>query len=88
MIPVLCYASQPSAAVRRYTSRKLGVDGGNRACHAVIDYEVTTAATRPVEDIVAARDILAGDVATICRAMTQHAVAVTTPPAVSVAAGS
>lgn len=88
VIPVVCYASQPSAAVRRYTSRKLGVDGGNRACHVVIDYDETTMATRPVEDIVAARDILAGDVATICRAMTQHAVAVTPLPAVSVAAGS
>lgn len=87
VLPVVCYASRPSAAVRRYTSRKLGVEGGNHACHAVIDYEMA-AAPRAVEDIVAARDILAGDIATICRAMTQHAVAVTTPPAVSVAAGT
>ena len=87
-IPVVCYASRPSVAVRRYTSRKLGVDVGNRACHVVIDYESATMAARPVETIVAARDILAGDIATICRAMAQHAVAVTTPPAVSVAAGS
>ncbi|MGD9885878.1 MAG: AI-2E family transporter [Reyranella sp.] len=86
-IPVVCYASQPSAAVRRYTSRKLGVDGGNRACHVVIDYGAAPAATRPVEEIVAARDVLAGDIETICRAMAQHAVAVATPAAVSVAAG-
>lgn len=87
LIPVVCYASRPSPAVRRYTSRKLGVDGGHRACHIVIDYEAQSVPTQPVEAAVAARDVLAGDIATICRSLTQHAVASTAPP-VSVAAGS
>jgi predicted PurR-regulated permease PerM len=88
LIPVVCYASRPSPAVRRYTSRKLGAEGGQRACHVVIDYEGQSVATQPVEAVVAARDILAGDIATICRSLTQHAVSVAAPPAVSVAAGS
>lgn len=81
-ISVVCYASRPSAAVRRYTSRKLGVDGGNRACHVVIDYDVRTAPGQPVEQL------LVGDIATICRAMAQEAVSVTAPPAISAAAGN
>jgi predicted PurR-regulated permease PerM len=88
VIPVVCYASRPSPALRRYTSRKLGIDGGDRACHVVIDYEVASAPVPPLETILAARGFLAGDVATICRVMTQHAVAVATPAAMSVAAGN
>jgi predicted PurR-regulated permease PerM len=86
LIPVVCYASRPSAAVRRYTSRKLGVASGT--CHVVIDYEGRSAPTQPVEAVIADRDVLAGDIATICRSLTQHAVAAAAPPAVSVAAGS
>lgn len=87
LIPAVCYASTPSPAVRRYTSRKLGIDGGHRACHVVIDYEVASAPTQSIEAMVAARGVLAGDIATICRTMAQHAVAAATPPTMSVAAG-
>ena len=43
-IHLICYASHPSDAVRRYTLRKLTLGGGARqARHLVIDYDVAPA---------------------------------------------
>jgi predicted PurR-regulated permease PerM len=73
-IRLICYASHPSEAVRRYTLRKLSLGGGARqARHLVIDYDVAPA---PALSIPGAADTFAGDVAALCRLVGQHAVAV------------
>jgi predicted PurR-regulated permease PerM len=74
-IPLICYASHPSDAVRRYNLRKLK-GGVGRARHAVIDYDVAPAPAPSIAGAAGPRDTLAGDVATICRLAAQHAVAV------------
>ena len=79
-IPLICYASHPSDAVRRYNLRKLRV-GVGRARHAVIDYDVAPAPAPSIAGAAGPRDILAGDIATICRLAAQHAVAVAPGPA-------
>ena len=80
-IPLICYASHPSDAVRRYNLRKLK-GGVGRARHAVIDYDVAPAPAPSIAGAAGPRDTLAGDVATICRLAAQHAVAVAPGPAV------
>ena len=77
---LICYASHPSDAVRRYTSRKLK-GGVGRARHAVIDYDVAPAPAPSIAGAAGPRDTLAGDIATICRLAAQHAVAVARGPA-------
>jgi predicted PurR-regulated permease PerM len=72
-LPLICYASHPSDAVRRYNLRKLRV-GGGRARHAVIDYEVAAAmALPPGVSSASAQQMLVGDIAAICRLAAQHA---------------
>jgi predicted PurR-regulated permease PerM len=75
-IDLICYASHPSDAVRRYTLRKLILGGGARqARHLIIDYDV---AARAPSIVGPARlgDTFAGDLATLCRLAAQHAVTV------------
>ena len=75
-IRLICYASHPSEAVRRYTLRKLSLRGGARqARHLVIDYDVAPASA-PIPGATGAADTFAGDVAALCRLVGQHAVAV------------
>jgi predicted PurR-regulated permease PerM len=73
VINLICYASHPSAQVRRYASRKLR-GGSGTARHAVIDYEVAASlASHPALDI---GDAFAGDVASICRFTAQEVAAI------------
>jgi predicted PurR-regulated permease PerM len=81
-IPLICYASHPSDAVRRYNLRKLK-GGVGRARHAVIDYDVAPAPAPSIAGAAGPRDTLAGDIATICRLAAQHAVDVAPGPAVA-----
>ncbi|MGZ3339486.1 MAG: AI-2E family transporter [Reyranella sp.] len=83
-VPLICYASHPSDAVRRYNLRKLRV-GVGRARHAVIDYDVAPAPAPSIAGAAGPRDTLAGDIATICRLAAQHAVAVAPKPAAGTA---
>lgn len=72
-LPLICYASHPSDAVRRYNLRKLRA-GGGRARHAVIDYEVAAAvALPPGVGSASAQQMLVGDIGAICRLAAQHA---------------
>lgn len=76
-LPLICYASHPSDAVRRYNLRKLRA-GGGRARHAVIDYEVAAAvALPPGIGSASAQQMLVGDIAAICRLAAQHALEAT-----------
>jgi predicted PurR-regulated permease PerM len=76
-LPLICYASHPSDAVRRYNLRKLRA-GGGRARHAVIDYEVAAAiALPPGVSSASAQQMLVGDIAAICRLAAQHALEAT-----------
>lgn len=74
---LICYASHPSEAVRRYTSRKLR--GGAKASvrHAIVDYDVAgphpTGNATPGES-----DTFVGDVAAICRLAAQVVSAIST----------
>ncbi len=75
VLSLICYASHPSESVRRYNRRKLPAAQALHAFHAVIDYDVA-----PVPRVVAGdagpRDLLVGNVATLCRSAAQHALAV------------
>lgn len=76
-IDLICYASHSSDAVRRYTLRKLTLGGGARqARHLVIDYDVTPATGATIDGVARLGDTFAGDLATLCRLATQHAVTV------------
>ena len=76
-IDLICYASHPSDAVRRYTLRKLTLGGGARqARHLVIDYDVAPARAPSIAGAAGLGDTFAGDVATLCRLAAQHAVTV------------
>lgn len=74
---LICYASHPSEAVRRYTSRKLR--GGSNASvrHAVVDYDVA-GPHPPGSPLPEGPDIFVGDVAAICRLAAQVVAAVST----------
>ena len=78
-ISLICYASHPSDAVRRYNLRKLK-GGVGRARHVVIDYDVAPAPAPTIAGAAGPGDTLAGDIATICRLAAQHAVAVAPGP--------
>jgi predicted PurR-regulated permease PerM len=81
-VHLICYASHPSEAVRRYTRRKLTVGGGGgRARHLVIDYDVAPAPSPSIAGAAGSGDTFAGDIATLCRLAAQHAVAVSGGPA-------
>jgi predicted PurR-regulated permease PerM len=69
VVNLLCYASHPSTAVRRYTARKLRALGKGTERHAIIDYDV--AATHPTSSVgLDGTDTIVGDIATICRSVT------------------
>jgi predicted PurR-regulated permease PerM len=78
-IHLICYASHPSQAVKKYTLRKLAGGAVGRARHAVIDYDVAPAPGATIPGAAGPRDTMAGDVTTICRLATQHALAVVPP---------
>jgi hypothetical protein len=81
-IHLICYASHPSEAIRRYTMRKVTADGGGagRARHVVIDYDVAPAPAPLIAGAAGPRDCFVGDLAALCRLAAQHAVAVSPPP--------
>jgi len=86
-IRLICYASHPSDAVRRYTVRKLTAGGGaGQARHLVIDYEVAPAPAPSIAGAAGPGDIFAGDLATLCRLVAQHAVTVGCTPGAVIAA--
>jgi predicted PurR-regulated permease PerM len=67
---LICYASQPSDAVRRYTSRKLRGAGKGTTRHAIVDYDVAESHLR-ANDAVEATEAFVGDIASICRLTAQ-----------------
>ena len=72
---LICYASHPSDAVRRYTLRKLTLGGGaSQARHLIIDYKVAPPPGPSIAGAAGPRDTFAGDLATLCRLAAQHAV--------------
>ncbi|CAN5893129.1 hypothetical protein BH11PSE3_BH11PSE3_28400 [soil metagenome] len=74
-IVLMCYASHPSEAVRRYTLRKLTLGGGaGRARHLVIDYDVAPVPSPSIAGMTGPGDLFAGDLAALCRLSAQHAV--------------
>ncbi len=76
-ILLICYASPPSDAIRRYTLRKLtqrGAAGPTR--HLVIDYQAPATHAASVAAAGRSADTFAGDIAALCRLAAQHAVAV------------
>lgn len=74
VLPLICYASHPSEAVRRYTRRKLPADQALLARHAVLDYDVAPTPPVLVAD-VGPRDLWVGNIAAICRLAAHHATA-------------
>lgn len=78
---LICYASHPSEAVRRYTSRKLrgGASATPRATlrHAIVDYDVA-GPSPPGNAQPEGHDSFVGDIATISRLATQVVSAVST----------
>jgi hypothetical protein len=82
-IHLICYASHPSEAIRRYTLRKVTAGGGaGRARHVVLDYDVAPAPAPLIAGAAGPRDCFVGDLAALCRLMVQHAVAMA-PPAIA-----
>ena len=78
-LPLICYASHPSEAVRRYNLRKLRARA-SLARHAVIDYEVEAAPNLPPGVANAsAHQMLVGDIAAICRLAAEHALEAMNP---------
>ncbi|MFO1079070.1 MAG: AI-2E family transporter [Reyranellaceae bacterium] len=73
-IDLICYAAHPSDAVRRYNLRRLKC-GLGRARHVVLDYDVAPVPSLAVPGVAGPRDVLAGDIAAICRLAAQHAAA-------------
>jgi hypothetical protein len=63
---LICYASHPSEAVRRYTSRKLRGAANASVRHAIVDYGVA-GTLPPGSPLPEGPDLFVGDVATICR---------------------
>jgi hypothetical protein len=76
-IRLICYASHPSDAMRRYTLRKLAQSGSaGQARHLVIDYRAAAAPATSIAGAGKPADTFEGDVAALCRLAAQHAVAV------------
>jgi predicted PurR-regulated permease PerM len=76
-VHLICYASHPSDAMRRYTLRKLTQRGGaGQARHLVIDYDVAPVPAPSIPGAAGPADTFAGDVAALCRLAAQHAVVV------------
>jgi hypothetical protein len=82
-VHLICYASHPSDAIRRYTLRKVTAGGGaGRARHMIIDYDVAPAPAPLIAGAAGPRDSFVGDLAALCRLAAQHAAAMT-PPAIA-----
>lgn len=76
-IDLICYASHPSEAVRRYTLRKLTLGGGSgRARHLIIDYDTTAAPASSPPVGAGHGDTFVGTVAALSALAIQHAVAI------------
>jgi predicted PurR-regulated permease PerM len=71
-VNLICYASHPSDAVRRYTSRKLRGAGKGSLRHAIVDYNVA-ASHLAGRVMVEGAETFVGDIASLCR-LTMEAV--------------
>lgn len=71
-IDLICYASHPSDAVRRYTTRKMRGESQSSVRHAIIEYDVAPARA-PAKSRAERSDVLAGTIAVICRLVSQTA---------------
>ena len=69
-IDLICYASRPSDAVRRYTARKARSGGQSAIRHAIVEYDVAPAIA-PAIGKPERSDTFAGDIATIGRLAAQ-----------------
>jgi predicted PurR-regulated permease PerM len=76
-LTLICYASHPSEAVRRYTSRKLRGGANASVRHAIVDYDAA-GPQPPGNALREGPDIFVGDVAAICRLAAQVVSAVST----------
>ncbi len=76
-LQLICYASRPSEAVRRYTSRKLRGGTNVTVRHAIVDYDAAGPAALG-NALPEGPDIFMGDVAAICRLATQVVAAIST----------
>ena len=77
ILNLICYASHPSEAIRRYTSRKNRGGANASVRHAIVDYDVAT--SHPHGNATLERsDIFVGDVAAICRRAAHVVAAVST----------
>lgn len=77
VLNLICYASHPSEAIRRYTSRKNRGGANASVRHAIVDYDVAT--SHPHGSVTVERsDIFVGDVAAICRRAAHVVAAVST----------
>ena len=76
-IDLICYASHPSDAVRRYTARKARSGGRSAVRHAIVDYDVAPAGL-PTAGKPERSDTFAGDIATISRLVAQTAAELST----------
>ena len=77
-IDLICYASHPSDAVWRYTTRKARREGQSSVRHAVIEFDVAPSRTRG-KSRAERSDVLAGSIAAICRLVSQTASEVSEP---------
>ncbi len=71
-ITLICYASHPSEAVRRYNRRKLPPEIALQARHIVLDYDVAPPPTVALAGAAGPHDLVAGDIASVCRLVTQQ----------------
>ena len=74
---LICYASHPSEAVRRYTLRKARGGANASVRHAIVDYDVAVHRP-PGSPLPEGPDLFVGDVAAICRLAVQVVAAVST----------
>lgn len=77
ILNLICYASHPSEAIRRYTSRKNRGGANASVRHAIVDYDVATSQSHGNVTLERS-DIFVGDVATICRRAAHVVAAVST----------
>ena len=73
---LICYASHPSDAVRRYNACKLPAEIALQARHIVLDYDVAPTPAIALAAAAGPRDLIAGDIESVCRLVTQQTVAV------------
>lgn len=80
VIGLACYASHPSEAVRRYIARKQRSTASMEVRHLVMDYNVAPSPIRFVPGDAGPRDVVAGDMPTLCRLVIEYAVAASSRP--------